>query len=107
VKKGDIVLIQFPFTDLIGSKNRPALILIDSDEDVTVCFITTNFTRNNEFDIPVSPTNLNGLKKDSLIRINKLATIDKALILGRLGTLELSVIRQINVKLMNILQLNI
>ena len=41
MKKGDIVLIPFPFTDLTGNKNRPALVLVESEEDITVCFITT------------------------------------------------------------------
>lgn len=44
MKKGDIVLIPFPFTDLLGNKFRPAVILIDSEDDVTVCFITTQLT---------------------------------------------------------------
>ena len=39
--QGELVLIQFPFTDLSGSKMRPALILTSNHEDVTVAFITT------------------------------------------------------------------
>jgi len=39
---GDIVLIQFPHTDMRGVSKRPALILYDSgDQDVLVARITS------------------------------------------------------------------
>lgn len=41
MQKGDSVLIPFPFTDLTGSKKRPAFILIAENLDVTVSFIST------------------------------------------------------------------
>jgi mRNA interferase MazF len=105
MKKGDFVLIPFPFTDLSGLKNRPALILIDFDDDVTVCFLTTQLKWKSEFDILVQPSDLNGLKKTSLIRLNKFATIDKDLIIGRLGSLEKNYIDLLNQNLRRILKL--
>lgn len=105
MKKGDIVLIPFPFTDLSGNKYRPAVILIDSEDDVTVCFITTQLTWQSEFDIALQPSEFNGLKKESLVRLNKFATIDNELIIGRLGTLENNYIELMNRNLTKILKL--
>ena len=34
MKKGDIILLPFPFTDLSGNKLRPALVLADEEGDV-------------------------------------------------------------------------
>lgn len=106
MKKGDIVLIPFPFTDLTGSKKRPAIVLIDSEDDVTICFITTQLKWQSKFDVTVHPSKSNGLKKTSLIRLNKVATVDKALLIGLLGQLDKDIIKEINRNLINILKLD-
>lgn len=39
LKKGDIVLVAFPFTDSSATKIRPALVVWTDQIDVTLCFI--------------------------------------------------------------------
>ena len=78
--KGDIILITFPFTDLSISKLRPTVILADTNEDVTVTFITTQHRWREPTDVLLTPTSNNGLKLPSLIRTSKIATLDKTLI---------------------------
>ena len=73
--KGDIVLITFPFTDLSGNKLRPAVVLGETTQDVTVCFITTQIEWQEPTDIVLAPNNDNGLRKLSLIRVGKIATL--------------------------------
>ncbi|MBZ9779458.1 type II toxin-antitoxin system PemK/MazF family toxin [Psychroflexus sp. CAK8W] len=106
MKKGDIVLIPFPFTDLSGSKNRPAVVLISTDEDVSICFMTTQLKWQSDVDVNIQPSKTNGLKKESLIRLNKLATINKNLVLGRLGRLDTNELKKLNVSLIRISELN-
>jgi len=105
VKKGDIVLILFPFPDLTGKKLRPALILCESTHDISVCFITTQFQWKDSNDFVILPSTKNGLKKSSIVRISKFATLDKDLVVGKLGTLEQKYIRLLNQGLLQVLQL--
>lgn len=105
MNKGDIVLIPFPFSDLKGNKNWPAIVLIDSVNDVTICFITTQLKWQSDFDIIVQPTKLNNLKKTSLLRLSKIVTVDKELIIGLLGQLDDKYIGQLDDKLIKILKL--
>lgn len=103
--KGDIVLITFPFTDLTGSKLRPAVVLAATTLDITVCFITTQSQWQELTDVLITPAPLNGLKKQSLIRTSKIATLDKTLAKGLLGHLHHGELAELNGKLKILLQL--
>lgn len=59
-------------------------------------FITTKLKWQSEFDVLISPSNKIGLKENSLVRINKISTLDKDLVLGRLGELTSTEIIKIN-----------
>lgn len=104
--KGDIVLISFPFTDLSGSKLRPAVILAENKEDITVCFITTQIRWGEKTDLKLSPDTGNGLKKESLVRVGKIATIEKRLSKGLLGRLSSAEVKQLNDKLKKVLDIS-
>lgn len=84
---GSIILTAFPFTDLSSTKRRPALALSRDHgdrPDVIVAYITS-VPRIDPFAVPLLPDRENGLKVPSMVRFNKLATIEKNIISGRLG----------------------
>ena len=103
--KGDIVLITFPFTDLSGTKLRPAVVLAETPLDITVCFITTQIQWQESFDVMLTPSSQNGLRKTSILRVGKIATLDRSLAKGLLGTLNATELALLNTKLKELLQL--
>ena len=104
--KGDIVLITFPFTDLSGNKLRPSVVLAETQEDSTVCFITTQQQWKEPTDVLLNPTTVNGLRKISIIRVCKIATLDKTLINGLMGRLTSDEILELNTKLKLVFRLD-
>jgi len=88
LKFGDIVLLKFPHSDGINFSKRPALTLTDTgDGDVVLCRITSKFYCS-EYDTAIKPSQENGLKLDSSIRVHKIATIEKYRIDKKLGELD-------------------
>ena len=57
-------------------------------------------------DILLKPSKNNGLKKVSLLRLAKLATIDKSLVLGRIGRMDANDIKHVNINLIKLLKLD-
>ena len=87
---GDVVLIQFPFTDSSETKKRPALIVKDTkDGDIIVNRITGKVKDTSE-DIEINDWKISGLLISSTIRIHKIATISKKLIERKLGSLSIT-----------------
>ncbi|MBU1370077.1 MAG: type II toxin-antitoxin system PemK/MazF family toxin [Bacteroidetes bacterium] len=85
---GDIVLLKFPFTDGKSFKKRPALIINDYDDgDIIVCRITSQIydTKNDYYLDKWSDA---GLKLPSVVRVHKIATLDKRLVETRMGKLD-------------------
>lgn len=105
MKKGDIIQVQFPFTDQQGSKKRPALVIAVEAPDVTVAFITGNTSLARLHDAVLQPTTLNRLSKPSLVRVLKLATLDPSQLHGRIGELTAAELQQVDVGLRLGLQL--
>ncbi len=111
VPKGSIILIDFPFSDLYGQKLRPALVLYEGYLDVTVAAITSEIPKILLLtDLPifkgVSSFEATGLKKTSIILIDKIATIEKTFIKGILGEADSDLKRQVNAKIVQCLMFN-
>jgi mRNA interferase MazF len=108
MSKGTIVLIPFPFTDLSGHKVRPALVLYNQKggENCVVAFISsTPHKKIGLNDVSVAPSEHNGLKVSSTVKISKIATLQKKIILGELGSLEPVIMTKVDASLRNLLDL--
>ncbi len=85
---GDLVLLAFPYTSGTQSKDRPALILLDTgDADVVVARVTTQ-PASTRFDVSLAEWQASGLLALSTVRLHKVATLEKSRIRRVLGALQ-------------------
>ncbi len=92
-KRGEIVLVPFPFTDLSSSKRRPALVISpdafnDQMQDVIVAALTSQLT--NEHAVTIEPSDcIDGiLPKTSVVKLAKVFTIHSTLVVKKLCSLR-------------------
>lgn len=100
MRKGAIILVPFPFTDLSGRKIRPALVLaVSHGEDCTLAVISSVQSKRSPFDVVAKASDTNGLKVDSIIKTDKIATLQKGIVMGAIGRLEPSILVEVDKKL--------
>lgn len=99
---GEIVLLAFPFGDRRESKRRPALVLIDTgNADILVARITSQ-DADTDYDVRLAEWEQAGLLLPSVVRLHKLATLQKGLVERRLGILTLKDLSKVKTKLQQI-----
>ncbi len=84
---GDVVLLDYPFTDGLGVKRRPGLVLlVEKDGDVLFARVTSK-ERENNFDLSLEDWKAAGLAYPSMVRLSKMVSLHENLILRRIGNL--------------------
>ncbi len=91
-KRGDVVLLPFPYTDLSTSKKRPAVILSTnkfniSRQDCIVAPISGRLTKILSGDYTLKDWSGAGLLKPSIVKAI-LGTVHQSKIISRLGALS-------------------
>jgi mRNA interferase MazF len=85
--RGDILLVPVVFSDGSGHKNRPVVVVYDSDDaDLLVAPVTSQIARSSR-DLPVANWQRAGLRLPSVVRLEKLATVEKSTVTRRMGQL--------------------
>ncbi|MDX9743770.1 MAG: type II toxin-antitoxin system PemK/MazF family toxin [Arcobacteraceae bacterium] len=85
---GEIVLVKFPFTNLLKSKKRPVLIIKSENElgDI-VCFqITSNQEQSNLLKINHENLHNSTLTVESYVKYDKCFTINSSIIDKKIAT---------------------
>jgi len=89
--KGDIVVVPFPFSDLSGSKRKPAFVLasLPGDDDIILCQITSKAAKDKySITLSLQDFRTGRLPLESYIRPNRIFTSDKKIILRRAGSVN-------------------
>jgi len=96
---GEVVLLAFPFAGRRESKRRPTLVLLDTgNADILVARITSQDV-DTDYDVRLAEWVQAGLLLPSVVRLHKLATLQKTLVDRRLGTLTLNDLSKVKAKL--------
>ena len=113
IMHGDIVLVEFPFTDLSQAKLRPAVVLAVNlaIDEITLCFISSQHVdrvSTTEFALLDSDPDFpqTGLRTASKVRVTRITTLSRQRIVKRLGSLGTNHLQQLKTTLIQAFQLS-
>ena len=104
-KQKELVLLPYPFSDQVGSKVRPAIIVSNDNfnkrcEDCVMVPLTT-LIKDEPFSLIVNQDSLESgkLLKQSRVRIDKIFTIKKSVIIMQIGKINDKTLEKIKIEI--------
>ncbi len=108
-RQGDIVLIPFPYSDLSTTKQRPVLVLSNTNynqvqSDLVVAAITSNLI-SKSYTIQITADDLDDgqLRTTSAVRVDKIYTFSNQIVIKKFGHLKPSLFTEVKQQLMHLL----
>ncbi len=108
-ENGEVVMVPFPFTNLSETKRRPVLVLSNFDHNVASrdfisCGITSNL-RNRSFSVLLDPSDMmeGVLPVRSRIKYDKIFTLEKRLVIKKVGKISAEKLSQVRESLISLL----
>ena len=110
LKQRDIVLVPIPFTDLTSQKKRPTIIISNNNynetkEDIVVVGLTSN-VEPRDFTIMLTNNDMEegALKVASMIRVDKIYTLNKSIVLKTFGRVKPDVLTKVKDSLLKLIE---
>lgn len=94
LKQRDLILISYPFSDLAGSKVRPAIIVSNNthnkkSEDIIVVPLTTNIKiKDYSFILNLEDMEEGELLRESKVKVDRVFSVKKSLVKMKIGTVK-------------------
>jgi len=105
VQQKEIVLLPYPFSDLEGTKVRPALIVsnnfFNKKSDDCIMIPLTTLIKDEPYSIIITQKDLSSgkLLKPSRIRADKIFTVEKNLIIMKIGIINNKILDKIKLEI--------
>lgn len=92
MKTGEIVLIPFPFAEFTHRKIRPAAVVCETKDayrDLVLCAISSVLPASlSQNELVIRPHEANGLRKDSVLKVDRIVTAKRQDIIAKIGILD-------------------
>lgn len=109
LKRKDIILIPYPFTDQSGTKRRPALVISHDNfnknsDDLVTCAITSNIDNDQRIVLIKEDDWKDGHYSESGVKFSNILTVGKKLVAKRIGRLSGEKFREVIEKIHTIIK---